>query len=153
MLNKIKEYFVLDCVIFTVMTVVLSVVYKAFGVFEAIGADDNFFEYFTDTIFSYFTVTTTITFLFFVFHKITDQGGIVGHLASMLIVVATVYGLGSGVFHWFPLFSMWSLYTFLVIVFVYVIVFVSVFRKDVEISNQINKKLKDMQEERNEQNN
>ena len=68
----------------------------------------------------------------------------------MAIVLSCVYGLGSGVFDWFPIFSIWSLYAFIVLMIVYTIVFFTMFHKNVEDSNKINEKLKKIQEKNNE---
>ena len=68
----------------------------------------------------------------------------------MAIVLSCVYGLGGGVFNWFPIFSIWSLYAFIVLMIVYTIVFFTMFHKNVEDSNKINEKLKKIQEKNNE---
>lgn len=149
MLNKIKYYFTLDCVTFTIMTVVLSGVYYFFDIGHNV-PNVNYLKVFAEIIFSYFAVTTVISFLFLVFEKFINTESIVGHFVAIAIVCSTVYGLGGGVFHWFPVFSYWSLFTLGVIVVVYVIVFLTIFYKNVEDSNKINDKLKEMQEENNE---
>lgn len=145
MLKKIKYYFTLDCVIFTIMTVVLSVAYYLFD----IGQNEpnvNCLKVFAQIVFSYFSVTTVISVLFLIFEKFIKTESIAGYFVSMAIVCSIVYGIGGGVFHWFPVFSYWSVFTLGVIVVVYVCVFLTVFYNNVEDSNKINEKLKEMQE-------
>lgn len=149
MLEKIKYYFTLDCVTFTIMTVVLSGVYYLFD----IGQNEpnvNYLKVFAQIIFSYFSVTTVISVLFLIFEKFIKTESIASHFVAIAIVCSTVYGLGGGVFHWFPVFSYWSVFTLGVIVIVYVCVFLIAFYKNVEDSNKINDKLKKIQEENNE---
>lgn len=152
MLEKLKSYFKLDCVIFTIMTVVLSIIYylatwdntvKTITVKEL-------YKTFGTMILSYFTVTTVIAFLFMILEKPIKENGYIGYLISIAIVLSCVYGLGGGVFDWFPILSIWSLYTFIVIVVVYISVFFIMFHKNVEDSNKINEKLNKFQEKNNE---
>lgn len=152
MLNKIKHYFTLDCVIFTIMTVVLSIVYYFTTWDNTVNkiTTEEFFKTFGTMVFSYFTVTTVMAFLFMILEKQINENGYIGHLISIGIVLSCVYGLGGGVFDWFPIFSIWSLYAFIVMMIVYTIVFFTMFHKNVEDSNKINEKLKKMQEKNNE---
>lgn len=152
MLNRIKHYFTLDCVIFTIMTVVLSIVYYFTTWDNTVNkiTTEEFFKSFGTMVFSYFTVTTVMSFLFMILEKQINENGYIGHLISIGIVLSCVYGLGGGVFDWFPIFSIWSLYAFIVMMIVYTIVFFTMFHKNVEDSNKINEKLKKMQEKNNE---
>lgn len=152
MLNRIKHYFKLDCVIFTIMTVVLSIVFYFATWDNTVNkiTTEEFFKSFGTMVFSYFTVTTVMAFLFMILEKQINENGYIGHLISMAIVLSCVYGLGGGVFDWFPIFSIWSLYAFIVLMIVYTIVFFTMFHKNVEDSNKINEKLKKMQEKNNE---
>lgn len=152
MLNRIKHYFTLDCVIFTIMTVVLSIVFYFTTWDNTVNkiTTEEFFKTFGTMVFSYFTVTTVMSFLFMILEKQINENGYIGHLISMGIVLSCVYGLGGGVFDWFPIFSIWSLYAFIVMMIVYTIVFFTMFHKNVEDSNKINEKLKKMQEKNNE---
>ena len=68
MLNRIKHYFTLDCVIFTIMTVVLSIVYY-FATWDSTVKTitaEGLFKTFGTMVFSYFTVTTVMSFLFMI---------------------------------------------------------------------------------------
>lgn len=152
MLNRIKHYFTLDCVIFTIMTVVLSIVYYFTTWDNTVNkiTTEEFFKSFGTMVFSYFTVTTVMSFLFMILEKQINENGYIGHLISIGIVLSCVYGLGGGVFDWFPIFSIWSLYAFIVMMIVYIGVFFTMFHKNVEDSNKINEKLKKMQEKNNE---
>ncbi len=152
MLNRIKHYFTLDCVIFTIMTVVLSIVYYFTTWDNTVNkiTTEEFFKTFGTMVFSYFTVTTVMAFLFMILERPIKENGYIGHLISIGIVLSCVYGLGGGVFDWFPIFSIWSLYAFIVMMIVYTIVFFTMFHKNVEDSNKINEKLKKMQEKNNE---
>lgn len=152
MLNKIKHYFTLDCVIFTIMTVVLSIVFYFTTWDNTVNkiTTEEFFKTFGTMVFSYFTVTTVMSFLFMILEKQINENGYIGHLISIGIVLSCVYGLGGGVFDWFPIFSIWSLYAFIVMMIVYISVFFTMFHKNVEDSNKINEKLKKMQEKNNE---
>lgn len=152
MLNRIKHYFTLDCVIFTIMTVVLSIVYYFATWDNTVNkiTTEEFFKTFGTMVFSYFTVTTVMAFLFMILEKQINENGYIGHLISIGIVLSCVYGLGGGVFDWFPIFSIWSLYAFIVMMIVYIGVFFTMFHKNVEDSNKINEKLKKMQEKNNE---
>lgn len=152
MLNRIKHYFTLDCVIFTIMTVVLSIVYYFATWDNTVNkiTTEEFFKSFGTMIFSYFTVTTVMAFLFMILEKQINENGYIGHLISIGIVLSCVYGLGGGVFDWFPIFSIWSLYAFIVLMIVYIGVFFTMFHKNVEDSNKINEKLKKIQEKNNE---
>ena len=152
MLNRIKHYFTLDCVIFTIMTVVLSIVFYFTTWDNTVNkiTTEEFFKTFGTMVFSYFTVTTVMSFLFMILEKQINENAYIGHLISMAIVLSCVYGLGGGVFDWFPIFSIWSLYAFIVMMIVYTIVFFTMFHKNVEDSNKINEKLKKMQEKNNE---
>lgn len=152
MLNRIKHYFTLDCVIFTIMTVVLSIVYYFTTWDNTVNkiTTEEFFKTFGTMVFSYFTVTTVMSFLFMILEKQINENGYIGHLISIGIVLSCVYGLGGGVFDWFPIFSIWSLYAFIVMMIVYIGVFFTMFHKNVEDSNKINEKLKKMQEKNNE---
>lgn len=152
MLNRIKHYFTLDCVIFTIMTVVLSIVFYFTTWDNTVNkiTTEEFFKTFGTMVFSYFTVTTVMSFLFMILEKQINENGYIGHLISIGIVLSCVYGLGGGVFDWFPIFSIWSLYAFIVMMIVYTIVFFTMFHKNVEDSNKINEKLKKMQEKNNE---
>lgn len=152
MLNRIKHYFTLDCVIFTIMTVVLSIVYYFTTWDNTVNkiTTEEFFKTFGTMVFSYFTVTTVMAFLFMILEKQINENGYIGHLISIGIVLSCVYGLGGGVFDWFPIFSIWSLYAFIVMMIVYIGVFFTMFHKNVEDSNKINEKLKKMQEKNNE---
>ena len=152
MLNRIKHYFTLDCVIFTIMTVVLSIVYYFTTWDNTVNkiTTEEFFKSFGTMVFSYFTVTTVMSFLFMILEKQINENGYIGHLISIGIVLSCVYGLGGGVFDWFPIFSIWSLYAFIVMMIVYISVFFTMFHKNVEDSNKINEKLKKMQEKNNE---
>ena len=152
MLNRIKHYFTLDCVIFTIMTVVLSIVFY-FATWDSTVKTitvEGLFKTFGTMVFSYFTVTTVMTFLFMILEKQINENGYIGHLISMAIVLSCVYGLGGGVFNWFHIFAIWSLYAFIVLMIVYTIVFFTMFHKNVEDSNKINEKLKKIQEKNNE---
>lgn len=152
MLNRIKHYFTLDCVIFTIMTVVLSIVFYFTTWDNTVNkiTTEEFFKTFGTMVFSYFTVTTVMAFLFMILEKQINENGYIGHLISIGIVLSCVYGLGGGVFDWFPIFSIWSLYAFIVMMIVYISVFFTMFHKNVEDSNKINEKLKKMQEKNNE---
>ena len=152
MLNRIKHYFTLDCVIFTIMTVVLSIVFYFATWDNTVNkiTTEEFFKTFGTMVFSYFTVTTVMAFLFMILEKQINENGYIGHLISIGIVLSCVYGLGGGVFDWFPIFSIWSLYAFIVLMIVYIGVFFTMFHKNVEDSNKINEKLKKMQEKNNE---
>lgn len=152
MLNRIKHYFTLDCVIFTIMTVVLSIVFYFTTWDNTVNkiTTEEFFKSFGTMVFSYFTVTTVMSFLFMILEKQINENGYIGHLISIGIVLSCVYGLGGGVFDWFPIFSIWSLYAFIVMMIVYIGVFFTMFHKNVEDSNKINEKLKKMQEKNNE---
>ena len=152
MLNRIKHYFTLDCVIFTIMTVVLSIVFYFTNWDNTVNkiTTEEFFKTFGTMVFSYFTVTTVMSFLFMILEKQINENGYIGHLISIGIVLSCVYGLGGGVFDWFPIFSIWSLYAFIVMMIVYIGVFFTMFHKNVEDSNKINEKLKKMQEKNNE---
>lgn len=152
MLNRIKHYFTLDCVIFTIMTVVLSIVFYFTTWDNTVNkiTTEEFFKTFGTMVFSYFTVTTVMSFLFMILEKQINENGYIGHLISIGIVLSCVYGLGGGVFDWFPIFSIWSLYAFIVMMIVYIGVFFTMFHKNVEDSNKINEKLKKMQEKNNE---
>ena len=68
----------------------------------------------------------------------------------MLIVIASVFGLGGGVYKWFPILSWWSLGALAVIFIVYFSVYFLMFTKNIDATNQINKQLKEMQEAENE---
>ena len=152
MLNRIKHYFTLDCVIFTIMTVVLSIVFY-FATWDNTVKTitvEELFKTFGTMVFSYFTVTTVMAFLFMILEKQINENGYIGHLISIGIVLSCVYGLGGGVFDWFPIFSIWSLYAFIVLMIVYIGVFFTMFHKNVEDSNKINEKIKKMQEKNNE---
>lgn len=152
MLNRIKHYFTLDCVIFTIMTVVLSIVFYFTTWDNTVNkiTTEEFFKTFGTMVFSYFTVTTVMAFLFMILERPIKENGYIGHLISIGIVLSCVYGLGGGVFDWFPIFSIWSLYAFIVMMIVYIGVFFTMFHKNVEDSNKINEKLKKMQEKNNE---
>lgn len=152
MLNRIKHYFTLDCVIFTIMTVILSIVFYFTTWNNTVNkiTTEEFFKTFGTMVFSYFTVTTVMAFLFMILERPIKENGYIGHLISIGIVLSCVYGLGGGVFDWFPIFSIWSLYAFIVMIIVYTIVFFTMFHKNVEDSNKINEKLKKMQEKNNE---
>ncbi len=71
MLNRIKHYFTLDCVIFTIMTVVLSIVFYFTTWDSTVNkiTTEEFFKTFGTMVFSYFTVTTVMSFLFMILEK------------------------------------------------------------------------------------
>lgn len=71
MLNRIKHYFTLDCVIFTIMTVVLSIVFY-FTTWDSTVktiTTEEFFKSFGTMVFSYFTVTTVMGIFVYDFRK------------------------------------------------------------------------------------
>lgn len=146
MLKKIKFFLILNCVSFTIMTFVLNMFYIMSG---AVDTNEQF-GYVTLTM-QYLSVTTVMSVLFFIFDKIVNSNEIYGHLTSLLIVTVTVYGLGGGVYKWFPIFSWYTLVTLDIILVIYFAVYFLLFAKNIEASNQINKKLKEMQEAENEQ--
>ncbi|MBQ1991409.1 MAG: DUF3021 family protein, partial [Clostridia bacterium] len=61
-----------------------------------------------------------------------------------------VFGLGGFVYQWFPIFSWWTLATLGIIFVVYFSVHFILFTKNIDATNEINKKLKEMQEAENE---
>lgn len=145
MLKKIKSYFILNCVVFTVMSFVLNV----FFVITDNVREMNTGGYVTLTM-QYLSVTTVMSSLFFILDKIICKDEMYSHIISLLIVIATVFGLGGGVYRWFPVLSWWSLGTLVVIFVVYFSVYFLLFTKNIDASNEINKKLKEMQEAENE---
>lgn len=148
MLKKIKFYFILNCLSFTIMTFALNLFYITSGIVDEI----NKLGYVQLTL-QYLSVTTVISLLFFAFDKLIKKDEIYSHLISLLIVMASVYGLGGGVYKWFPIFSWDTPITLGIILIIYFAVYFLLFAKNIEASNQINKKLKEMQEaEQNEEN-
>lgn len=145
MLKKIKSYFILNCVVFTIMSFVLNMVFIVTGNAEEM----NIAGYVTTTL-QYLSVTTVMSVLFFIFDKIVRKDEMYSHITALLIVIATVFGLGGGVYKWFPVISWWSLGTLVIIFVVYFSVYFLLFAKNIDASNQINKKLEEMQEEENE---
>lgn len=145
MLKKIKSYFILNCVVFTVMSFVLNVFFITTDNVQEM----NTGGYVTFTM-QYLSVTTVMSILFFIFDKIVDKDEMYSHITSLIIVIATVFGLGGGVYKWFPVLSWWSLGTLAVIFVVYFSVYFLLFTKNIDASNEINKKLEEMQEAENE---
>lgn len=146
MFKRIKFFLILNCVAFTIMSLVLNLIYILAGSAKT----NEQFGYVTLTM-QYLSVTTVMSILFFFFDKGDGKNDIYNHLTSLLIVVATVFGLGGGVYHWFPLISWYTIATLGVILVIYFVVYFLLFAKNVEASNQINKKLEEMQEAENEQ--
>ena len=145
MLKKIKSYFILNCVTFTIMTVVLNIFYITSGIASTI----NKTGYIQLTL-QYLSVTTVMSTLFFAFDKLIHKEEIYSHLIALMIVMVTVYGLGGGVYKWFPIFSWYTLATLVIILVIYFAVYFTLFAKNIEASNHINQKLKEMQEAENE---
>ena len=145
MLKRIKTYFVLNCTVFTLMSFALNIMYMITGITYEI----NQAGYTTLTL-QYLSVTTIMCILFFIFDKVVRQDEMYSHITALLIVVATVFGLGGGVYKWFPIISWWSLGALAVIFIVYFSVYFLLFTKNIDATNQINKKLEEMQEAENE---
>lgn len=145
MLKRIKSYFILNCVTFTIMTVVLNIFYITSGIASTI----NKTGYIQLTL-QYLSVTTVMSILFFAFDKLLQKEEVYSHLIALMIVMVTVYGLGGGVYKWFPIFSSATLVTLAIILIIYFAVYFTLFAKNIEASNHINQKLKEMQEAENE---
>lgn len=145
MFKRIKDFCVLNCVVFTVMSLVLNLIYIITDVVKT----SEQFGYVVITM-QYLSVTTVMCFLLFLFDKIVSKDEMYSHIIALIIVIATVFGLGGYVYEWFPIFSGWSLATLGIIFLIYFLVRFIVFAKDIDASKQINKKLEEMQEEENE---
>lgn len=141
MIKRIKTYFVLNCTVFTIMSFVLNIFYMITDITHEI----NRIGY-TKLTFQYLSVTTVMCVLFFIFDKILKQDEMYSHITALIIVIATVFGLGGGVYKWFPVMSWWSLGALAVIFTVYFSVYFLLFTKNIDATNQINKKLEEMQE-------
>ena len=124
MLKKIKFFLVLNCVTFTIMSLVLNLIYILSGAVE----NEGQFGYVTLTM-QYLSVTTIMSVLFFFFDKGNGKNDIYNHLTSLLIVVGTVFGLGGGVYKWFPIFSGYTLITLGIILVIYFAVYFLLFAK------------------------
>ena len=93
MLNKIKRYIILDCVIFTVMSVILGVFYSTFNTLSEDGA------FYLNISMEHFAVATTISLLFFLINLIMEKiEGIKSHLIALCIVIGTVFIEGGWLF-------------------------------------------------------
>ena len=145
MIKKLKSYFVLNCTVFTLMTFVLNMLF----IITDNVREMNTGGYVTITL-QYLSVTTAMCILLFIFDKIVSQDEMYSHITSLLIVIASVFGLGGGVYKWFPILSWWSLGALAVIFIVYFSVYFLMFTKNIDATNQINKQLKEMQEAENE---
>ncbi len=145
MLKNIKKFFILDCIVFTILSFVLNMFFIITGNMHEM----NTTGYVTTTM-QYLSTTTTICILFFLFQKIISKDEMYSHITSLLIVIATVFGLGGGIYKWFPIISWWSLGALAVIFIVYFSVYFLLFAKNIDATNQINKKLEEMQEDENE---
>ena len=141
MLKRLKTYFVLNCTVFTLMSVVLNIFYKITGITDII----NQTGYTTITL-QYLSVTTVMCALLFIFDKIVSKDEMYSHITALIIVIATVFGLGGGVYKWFPIMSWWALSALAVIFIIYFSVYFLLFAKNIDATNQINKKLEKMQE-------
>lgn len=149
MIEKIKKYFILDCVVFTLMTIVIQTFYKVSGFIEYFSSM-SFVDYY-NIILQYFAVSTTMAFLFFVSDLIFgDIDGIKSHILSLAIVVGTVFSEGGLLFKWFDLKSVYTLLVLLIIAIIYCIVWFLGYAKDVDDFKQINKKIAENQEVENE---
>ena len=145
MIKKIKEYIILDCIIFTIMSVVLNLFYITTGLSEKLTVG------YIDYSLQLFAVSTTIAVLFFISELIFGQiTGIKDHLVSACIVVGTVFVEGGWCFHWLDFNLITILLVLLIIVVVYMTVYFIMFAKNVGDSNEINRKLKQLKEEENE---
>lgn len=137
MFEKIKFYIKMDCEIFTLVTLVLNLIYIISGSAESVNS-----EGYVKLTMEYLSVSTVITALFFVFEKVIRKTGASGHIISLLIVVCSVYGIGGGLYGWFPIASMWTLATFGVILIVYGAVYLLDFAGNIKASKYINEKLR-----------
>ena len=145
MLNKIKRYIILDCVIFTVMSVILGVFYSAFNTLSEDGA------FYLNISMEHFAVATTISLLFFLINLIMEKiEGIKSHLIALCIVIGTVFIEGGWLFHWFPINSYWTLGTLIIIAIIYLAVYFIMFARNIGDSNRINRKLREMREKESE---
>ncbi|MEE0264750.1 MAG: hypothetical protein UD936_03900 [Acutalibacteraceae bacterium] len=145
MLKNIKKFFILDCIVFTILSFVLNMFFIITGNMQEM----NRAGYVTTTL-QYLSVTTVICILFFIFQKIISKDEMYSYITALLIVIASVFGLGGGVYKWFPILSWWSLVALAVIFIVYFSVYFLMFTKNIDATNQINKQLKEMQEAENE---
>ena len=145
MFKRIKDFLVLNCVVFTIMSMVLNMLYIITDVVKT----SEQLGYVTITM-QYLSVTTVVCFLLFLFDKIVSKKEMYSHITALLIVIATVFGLGGFVYQWFPIFSWWTLATLGIIFVVYFSVHFILFTKNIDATNEINKKLEEMQEEENE---
>ncbi|MBQ9674043.1 MAG: DUF3021 family protein [Ruminococcus sp.] len=145
MLNKIKWYINFDCQIFTIMTLVLNFMYIIVGEVD----DINLFGYIQLTL-QHFTLSTVITILFFLFKKIIAMREWYSYLTTWLIVLVSVYGIGSLLFDWFDINSWWSLITLAITIFIYVVIFLLNYIENIKDSKNINEKLNEMRERNSE---
>lgn len=145
MFKRIKDFLILNCVVFTIMSMVLNILYIITDVVKT----SEQLGYVTITM-QYLSVTTVMCFLLFLFDKIVSKHEMYSHITALLIVIATVFSLGGFVYKWFPIFSWWTLATLGIIFVVYFSVHFILFTKNIDATNEINKKLKEMQEEENE---
>lgn len=149
MIAKLKRYFLLDCTVFAIMTVVLQLFYRVSGLMDEF-AEKSFLDY-SNIILQYFAVSTTMAFLFFLCDVIFGNSDrITGHLISLIIVVGTVFLEGGLLFKWFNVASIYTLWVLLIIAIIYCLVWFLCFAKDVDDSKQINKKITEMQENEDE---
>lgn len=147
MFKKIKEYFVLDAVVFTIMTVVLSAVYKIMDI------DVSTSISYPDLIFQYFAVTSTMAVLFLLADIfLGSKSKLTNTILSICIVVGTVFIEGGYFFRWFTFNLLTIILVLAVIIVVYFSVYFIMFARNLEDSNEINEKLKKIQEEQDEEN-
>ena len=141
MLKRIKAYFLLNCTVFTLMSFALNMLF----IITDNVSEMNSGGYITITL-QYLSVTTVMCALLFIFDKIVSKDEMYSHITALLIVIATVFGLGGGVYKWFPIMSWWALSALAIIFIIYFSVYFLLFAKNIDATNQINKKLEEMQE-------
>lgn len=140
MLQKIKSYLIMDCIIFTVMSVVLNAFYMVTGIAGEIHKS------YTELTMEYFAASTTMAVLFFIADRFLVANDIKSHITAASIVVSTVFIEGGWGFGWFKVTSVMALIVLIIIVVIYTIVYFLIYAKNVDDSKRINKKLEIMQE-------
>lgn len=133
---KLYDIFRIDCISFTLVCAILSALAYIPGLVMDITHVFNL---------QLFCCTTAIGVLSYLTSMFPVKSPFLADLIILLDISAVIFGMGGGIFKWFPWKLKYIILTAFIIIIVYTITNGVIIRQNIKIANAINKKLKEAQ--------
>lgn len=137
MKQKLIQMILIDCISYTVLSLIMFLLSSMSLVMTA-----SHFVYF-----SLFIVTTLISLLITLTSSIEIESFLIEQIVILMEILLVVYGVGGGIFHWFPFEMFYIIEAGIISLIVGFVTGLVVYINDKMIAAKINQKLEILQNE------